>query len=63
MNDTAITPIDNKRYTKINKYEALLAEEENNTKSIKYEERLIDFEKDYESYDPYLNWDGPEIFY
>ncbi len=45
-------PLTNKRYTKINKYEALLAEEKNN---IEYEEKLIDYDKDYESYDPYLD--------
>ena len=60
MKDTAVTPTDNKRYTKVDEYEALLDEEEN---GIEYEERLIDYDEDYESYDPYLDWDGPEIFY
>ncbi len=60
MEDTAVTSVDNKRYTKVDEYEALLDEEEN---GIKYEERLIDYDKDYESYDPYLDWDGPETFY
>ncbi len=32
---------------KVNKYETLLTEE-NSTKSIKYEERLIDYNEDYE---------------
>ena len=60
MEDTAVTPTDNKRYTKVDEYEALLDEEEN---GIEYEERLIDYNEDYESYDPYLDWDGPETFY
>jgi len=64
MKDTAIISTDNKRYTKVDKYKALLAEEEeNNTKSIEYEERLIDYDEDYERYDPYLDWDEPETFY
>ncbi len=54
MNDTAVTPTDNKRYTKVDEYEALLTEE-NSTKSIEYEKRLIDYDKNYENYDPYLN--------
>ncbi len=58
--DTAVTPIDNKRYIKVDKYEALLTEEENN---IEYEERLIDFDEDYESYDPYLDWDRSGTFH
>jgi len=62
MNDTAVIPIDNKRYTKVDEYEALLTKE-NDTENIEYEERLIDYDENYESYDPYLNWDGPEIFY
>jgi len=62
MNDTAVTPTNNKRYIKVDEYEALLAEEKS-TESIEYEKRLIDFDEDYESYDPYLDWDGPEIFY
>src|SRR6266511_2074044 len=37
MKDTAVTPTDNKRYTKVDEYEALLDEEEN---GIEYEERL-----------------------
>ena len=60
MNDTAVTSIDNKRYTKVDEYEALLVEEKNN---IEYEEKLIDYDEDYKSYDPYLDWDGPETFY
>jgi len=55
MNDTAVTPTDNKRYTKVDKYEALLVEEENGIESIKYKERLIDYDKDYESYNLYLD--------
>jgi len=59
-----VSPASNKRYTKVDEYEALLVkEEENSTESIKYEERLIDFDEDYKSYDPYLDWDGPETFY
>ena len=60
MKDTAVTLTDNKRYTKVDKYEALLTEEEN---GIKYIERLIDYDEDYKSYDPYLDWDEPETFY
>ncbi len=52
MNDTVVTPTNNKRYTKVNEYEALLTKEEN---GIKYEERLIDYDEDYEGYDPYLD--------
>jgi len=62
MNDTAVIFTDNKRYIKVDEYEALLIEEDN-TKSIEYEERLIDYNEDYESYNPYLDWDGLEIFY
>src|SRR6266498_3871879 len=58
--DTAVTPVNNKRYTKVDEYEAFLDEEEN---GIEYEEKLIDYDEDYESYDPYLDWDGPETFY
>ena len=60
IEDTAVTPTDNKRYTKVDEYEALLDEEEN---GIEYEEKLIDYDEDYESYDPYLDWDGPETLY
>ena len=60
MEDIAVTPTDNKRYTKVNEYEALLDEEEN---GIEYEEKLIDYDEDYESYDLYLDWDRPETFY
>ena len=60
MEDTAVTPTDNKRYAKVDEYEALLDEEE---KGIEYEEKLIDYDEDYESYDPYLDWDGPEASY
>ncbi len=60
MEDTAVVPTDNKRYSRVNEYEALLDAEEN---AIKYEEKLVDYDEDYESYDPYLDWDGPEIFY
>ena len=62
-NDTAITPTDNNRYTKVNEYEILLVEEENSVESIEYKERLIDYDEDYESYDPYLDWHGSEISY
>ena len=58
--ETAVTPVDNKRYTKVDEYEALLDEEEN---GIEYKERLIDYDEDYESYDPYLDWDRPETCY
>ncbi len=40
MNNTAVTLTDNKKYTKVNEYETLLAEEDS-TKSIEYEKRLI----------------------
>ena len=60
MNDTVVTPTNNKRYTKVNEYEALLTKEEN---GIKYEERLIDYDKNYESYDPYLDWNRSGTFY
>jgi len=60
MEDTAVTLTDNKRYTKVDEYEALFNEEEN---GIEYEEKLIDYDENYESYDPYLDWDGLEIFY
>jgi len=60
MKDTAVTSTDNKRYTKVDEYEALFTEEEN---SIEYMKRLIDYDENYESYDPYLNWDGSEMFY
>jgi len=62
MNDIAIILTNNKRYIKVDEYEALLIEKDS-TESIKYEERLIDYDEDYESYDPYLDWDRPEIFY
>ena len=55
-------PTDNKRYTKVDEYEALLVEEDS-TENIKYKERLINYDKDYESYDLYLDWNGPETFY
>ena len=58
--DTAVTSTDNKRYIKVDEYEAFLDEEEN---GIEYEERLIDYDEDYESYDPYLDQDRPETFY
>ena len=60
MEDTAVIPTDNKRYTKVDEYEALLDQEE---QGIEYEEKLIDYNEDYENYDPYLDWDGPETFY
>ena len=56
MKDTVVTPTDNKRYTRVDEYEALLNEEEN---GVEYEERLIDYDEDYKSYDPYLDWDRP----
>ena len=62
MNNIAVIPTDNKKYTKVKEYEAFLAEE-NSTESIEYKERLIDYDKDYESYNPYLDWDGLETFY
>ncbi len=52
MNDTAVTFTNNKKYTKVNEYETLLTEEDNNSnESIKYKEKLIDYNKDYENYD------------
>src|SRR6266542_4440007 len=60
MEDTAVTFTDNKRYTKVNEYEALLDEEEN---GIEYEEKLINYDEDYEDYDPYLDWDGSGTSY
>ena len=62
MNDTIVTPTDNKRYIKINKYEALFIKEDS-TKSVEYKEKLIDYDENYEGYDLYLDWDRPEIFY
>ncbi len=52
MNDTAVILTNNKRYTKVDEYEALFTEEEN---GIKYEEKLIDHDENYESYDLYLD--------
>ncbi len=48
MNDMVIVSIDNKRYTKISKYETLLIEEnkKESNKSIKYKEILIGIIKD-----------------
>ncbi len=62
MNDTVVTFTNNKRYTKVNEYKAFLIEEDS-TKSIRYEEKLIEYDEDYESYDLYLEWDGSETFY
>ncbi len=55
MNDMAIVSNDNKKYIKVNEYEALLVEGNNNnlTKSIKYEERLVKYEEDYKGFDSY----------
>ncbi len=52
MNDTAITFTNNKKYTKVDEYEAFFIEEDS-TKSIEYKERLIDYNENYESYDSY----------
>ncbi len=60
MKDTAVTLTDNKRYIRVDEYEAFLIEEEN---GIEYEERLIDFDEDYKNYDSYLDWDGSGTFY
>ena len=60
MEDIAVTLTDNKRYTRVDKYEALLDVEEN---GVEYVEKLIDYDEDYESYNPYLDWDGSETFY
>ena len=60
MKDIAVISTDNKRYTKIDEYEALLDKEEN---GIEYVEKLIDYDEDYESYDPYLDRDRSETFY
>ncbi len=62
MNNIIVIFINNKRYTKVNEYEALLVEEDN-TENIKYEERLIDYDEDYKSYDLYLDWGRSETFY
>jgi len=57
MNNTAVIFTDNKRYTKVDKYEALLIEKDSNnsTESIEYKERLIKYKKDYERFDLYQN--------
>ncbi len=60
MNDIAVIPTDNQKYTRVDEYETLLDEEEN---VVEYVEKLIDYDEDYESYDPYLDWDGSETFY
>ncbi len=60
MKDTAVIPTNNKRYIKVDEYKAFLNEEKN---GVEYVEKLIDYDKDYESYDPYLDWDRPETFY
>ncbi len=62
MNDIAVIPTNNKRYTKVDEYEVLLTEEDS-AENIKYKERLIDYEENYEDYDPYLDWHESEIFY
>ncbi len=54
MNDTAVIFTDNKRYIKVDEYEAFLVKEDN-TESIEYKERLIDYDENYESYDLYQN--------
>jgi len=47
---------DNKRYTKIDEYEALLKKKKKNSiKSVEYEEKLIKYNEDYESYNSYLD--------
>ncbi len=64
MKDIAVVPTNNKRYIKVNEYETLLAEEEENgIKNVEYEERLIDYDENYKSYDLYLEWNRPKIFY
>ncbi len=63
MNVIAVTLTNNKRYTKVDEYEALLTEKESIIKEVEYEERLIDYDKDYKSYDPYLDWNGLETSY
>jgi len=62
MNNTAVTLTDNKKYTKVNEYETLLAEEDS-TENIEYKEQLIDYNENYKSYDLYLNCDRSETFY
>ncbi len=62
MNNIIVTSINNKRYTKVNKYEAFLIEEDS-TENIEYEERLINYDENYEGYDLYQDWDGSETFY
>jgi len=48
--------IGDSHHTKVDEYEALLAEEEeDNIESIKYKKRLIDYDEDYENYDLYLD--------
>jgi len=62
MNETAVTLTDNKGYTKVDEYKALLTKE-NSTESIEYKEKLIDYNEDYEGYDLYQDWDRSETFY
>ncbi len=52
MNDTVVIFTNNKKYIKINEYEVLLVEKDS-IKSIEYKKRLIDYDEDYKSYDPY----------
>ncbi len=65
MNDTAVTLTNNKRYAKVDKYKVLLTKEDSNdfTESIEYKEKLIDYDKDYKSYDSYQDWNRSETFY
>ncbi len=62
INDTAVTSTNNKRYTKVDEYKVLFTKEDN-IKSVEYEEKLIEYEENYESYNPYQDWDGLKIFY
>ncbi len=65
MTDIMVTSIDNKRYIKIDEYEAFLTKKNSNnsTESIEYKERLIEYEKDYKGFNSYQNWNRLEIFY
>jgi len=62
INDTAVTSTNNKRYTKVDEYKALLIKEDN-TESVEYEKKLIEYIENYKSYDPYQDWDGLKTFY
>ncbi len=52
MNDTVVTSTNNKKYIKIDEYKALFIKEKSN-ENVEYKKRLIDYDKNYESYDLY----------